>query len=73
MVHNNDILTLLLEYSQSGKIDLNAQTTDDHTPLYYALINTLKLDVDDSFANRLVSAGANPNPVSQARYNCKTY
>lgn len=64
LVHNNDILTLLLEHSQSGKIDLNAQTNDDHTPLYYALINTLKLDNDDSFANRLVAAGANPNPVS---------
>lgn len=64
LVHNNDILTLLLEHSQSGKIDLNAQTIDDHTPLYYALINTLKLDNEDSFANRLVAAGANPNPVS---------
>lgn len=64
LVHNNDILTLLLEHSQSGKIDLNAQTIDDHTPLYYALINTLKLDNEDSFANRLVTAGANPNPVS---------
>lgn len=64
LVHNNDILTMLLEYAQSSKIDLNAQTIDDHTPLYYALINTLKLENDDSFANRLVSAGANPNPVS---------
>jgi len=55
---------MLLEHAQFGKIDLNAQTVDDHTPLYYALINTLKLDSDDSFANRLVTAGANPNPVS---------
>ncbi|XP_025406363.1 rabankyrin-5 isoform X2 [Sipha flava] len=69
LVHNNDILTLLLEYSQSGKIDLNAQTIDDHTPLYYALINTLKLDVDDSFANRLVSSGANPNPIYKKTSN----
>jgi len=65
LVHNDDILTLLLdEHTRSSKIDLNAQTVDDHTPLYYALINTLKLDTDDSFANRLVTAGANPNPVS---------
>lgn len=63
LVHNDDILTLLLEYAQSGKIDLNALTIDDHTPLYFALINTLKLENDDSFANRLVAAGANPNPV----------
>lgn len=67
-MHNNDILTLLLEHTQSEKIDLNAQTIDDHTPLYYALINTLKLDNEDSFANRLVTAGANSNPVS--RRNC---
>lgn len=68
LVHNNDILTLLLdEHARSSKIDLNAQTADDHTPLYYALINTLKLDTDDSFANRLVAAGANPNPVSSSR------
>jgi len=65
LVHNDEILTLLLEYVPSGKIDLNAQTIDDHTPLYYALINTSKLDNDDSFANRLVTAGANPNPVSR--------
>jgi len=65
LVHNDDILTLLLdEHARSSKIDLNAQTVDDHTPLYYALIHTPKLDTDDSFANRLVTAGANPNPVS---------
>lgn len=68
LVHNNDIFTLLLEYAGPKKIDLNAQTIDDHTPLYYALINTLKLDTNDSFANRLVAAGANPNPVSQTYY-----
>jgi len=68
LVHNDDIFTLLLdEHARSSKIDLNAQTVDDHTPLYYALINTLKLDTDDSFANRLVTAGANPNPVSTFR------
>lgn len=71
LVHNNDILTLLLEYAELGKIDLNAQTIDDHTPLYYALINTLKLDDDESFANRLVSAGANPNPVSYEHVKIK--
>lgn len=71
LVHNNYILTLLLEFAQSGKIDLNAQTVDDHTPLYYALINTSKLDNDDSFANRLVAAGANPNPVSLMRFTKK--
>lgn len=65
MVLNDDIFTLLLdEHARSAKIDLNAQTVEDHTPLYYALLNTLKLDTDDSFANRLVIAGANPNPVS---------
>lgn len=71
LVHNNDIFTLLLEYDGPRKIDLNAQTIDDHTPLYYALINTLKLDNDDSFANRLVAAGANPNPVSRTCYMYK--
>ncbi|XP_026813922.1 rabankyrin-5-like [Rhopalosiphum maidis] len=70
LVHNDDILTLLLdEHTRSGKIDLNAQTVDDHTPLYYALINTLKLDTDDSFANRLVTAGANPNPIYKKTSN----
>lgn len=69
LVHNNDILTMLLEYAQSGKIHLNARTTDEHTPLYYALINTLKLDNDDSLANRLVTAGADPNPVIERKLN----
>ncbi|XP_050520840.1 rabankyrin-5 isoform X2 [Daktulosphaira vitifoliae] len=63
LVQNDDILTLLLEQTQSGKINLNSQTIDDHTPLYYALINTLKLTNEDSFASRLVKAGANPNPI----------
>lgn len=62
MSHNELIFSLLLEGEQ--KPDLNLRTEEGHTPLWYALLEGTSY-TEKSFAFRLISAGASPNPVSK--------
>lgn len=58
MARNEPMFSLLLE----SDADLNLRTEEGHTPLWFALLVGPPYD-DKSFAARLISAGASPNPI----------
>ncbi|VEN57070.1 unnamed protein product [Callosobruchus maculatus] len=62
---NRPIFDILIKQDY---INVNQRTEEEHTPLYYALLKYEAGDDDahDSYAARLLTTGAHPNPVYSA-------
>lgn len=61
MADNRPVFDVLLG---QPSIDINLRTTEDHPPLYYALLKYESGDdTEDSYACRLLARGAHPNPL----------
>lgn len=61
MADNKPIFDLLL---QQPNIDVNIKTTEEHTPLYYALLKYESGDdSEDSYVENLIKKGAYTSPV----------
>lgn len=72
MTRNEEIFALLLKRSETQMVNLDVQTVEGHSPMWYALFASRKLINSNSFAARLFEKGANANPVSKRLSLCLT-
>ncbi|CAH0394295.1 unnamed protein product [Bemisia tabaci] len=63
MTRNEEIFALLLKRSETQMVNLDVQTVEGHSPMWYALFASRKLINSNSFAARLFEKGANANPI----------